>query len=247
MTGMLIALIALQTADLMPYTEKIPNSVVSFEMMPVPAPAGKSPLYMAKTEITWDVFDIWAFRLDLTQEQQATGVDASARPSKPYGAPDRGFGHAGYPALAMTSFAAEEFCRWLSRKTGKKYRLPTETEWAWAAAGGSSNPVDLDAIAWYWDNSDDKTQPVARKKANPWGLFDMVGNVQEWVTTGPSAYTTCGGSFLTKKPAIGISAREAQSPRWNESDPQNPKSKWWLANGPFVGFRVVHVPSEKSL
>src|SRR5439155_730769 len=86
---------------------------------------GERPFWIGKTEVTWDEYDIWAFRLDLTPRERSSGVDATARPSRPYGAPDRGFGHHGYPALAMTYFAAQTYCAWLSVKTGKKYRLPT--------------------------------------------------------------------------------------------------------------------------
>ncbi len=57
---------------------------------------------MSKTEVTWDAYDVFAFKLDMTEEQRAKGVDAASRPSNPYGAPDRGMGHQGYPAVSLT-------------------------------------------------------------------------------------------------------------------------------------------------
>jgi len=76
-----------------------------------------------------------------------------------------------------------------ARNDGYHYRLPTEAEWEYAARAGSKAAIDgpLDAIAWYAGNSDDESHPVGRKKPNPWGLYDMVGNVREWVADQYSA------------------------------------------------------------
>jgi formylglycine-generating enzyme required for sulfatase activity len=232
------------SADRQPYVEKIPGTLVSFKMAAIPD--GKlgehaiKGIWMSETEVTWDVFDIWAFRLDQSPADVAKGVDAQSRPSRPYGAPDRGFGHAGYAALGMTFGGAEQFCKWLSAKTNKKYRMPTEAEWEYAArAGSSSEPSDLESVAWYWDNAEDVAHPVGKKKPNAWGLFDMLGNTAEWAKDAEAKPVTCGGSWASKRPDVGFSARARQIPKWNDNDPQNPKSKWWLSNAPFVGFRVV--------
>ena len=114
------------------FTDKVPGSLVSFKMLPVP---GKK-IWMEETELPWDVFDIWQFSMDMTDAEKAKGVDAKSRPSKPYGAPDRGFGHAGYPNLSSTYKSGQFFCQWLSRKTGHKYRLPTAEEFEFAVAQG---------------------------------------------------------------------------------------------------------------
>ena len=249
-----------QTPATQPATESLPGTLVRFDLVRVPGgtlrrggdgdganPVDIKPFWIGKTEVTWDLFDVWAFQLDLTQAQPAAGADAQARPSKPYGAPDRGFGHAGYPALAMTRHAAEAFCRWLSKKTGKTYRLPTEAEWEYACRAGVVDekhvaPDELAKQAWSAGNSDEKTHPVGTKPPNAWGLHDMAGNVGEWVTPvdgDKTALIARGGSYNDAAEEVGCGARATQDESWNETDPQDPKSKWWLSDGPFVGFRVV--------
>ncbi|MDX2065013.1 MAG: formylglycine-generating enzyme family protein [Fimbriimonadaceae bacterium] len=218
---------------------KIPGTVASVTLVRIPA---DPPYWMSATEITWDAYDPYAFRFDLTQEEQAAGVDAASRPSKPYGAPDKGFGHTGYPALGITFHSAEQYCAWLSRKTGRKFRLPTEREWDFAARAGARGEGDIDKVAWYWDNTEDKTQPVGKLAPNAYGLYDMLGNVQEWAIDKDGKPVTCGGSYRDKRPQIKFSQRAYQIPKWNENDPQIPKSRWWLSNAPYVGFRVVAEP-----
>ena len=238
-----------------PFTQQIPETLVKFEMVPItvkpiePGPGGSTPdvpaksFWIGKHEVTWDMFDVWAFQLDLTEKQRAEGVDAKSRPSKPYGAPDRGFGHAGYPALAMSYHSAELYCKWLSAKTGRKFRLPTEAEWEYACMAGepdtAADAAKLDKVAWYWDNSDDKTHPVGKKEANEWGLFDMLGNAAEYIVGNDGKPMACGGSYDDKAEDVTCGARKSQNPDWNSTDPQNPKSKWWLSDGPFVSFRIV--------
>jgi formylglycine-generating enzyme required for sulfatase activity len=250
-----------------PFVETIPGTLVKFTMVPIPpgaitvqVPAKNAagqktgqmtsqvvqvkPLWVGKMEVTWDEYDVFLFRLDLPEAERQAGVEAKSRPSKPYGAPDRGFGHQGYPALGISFYAAQEYCKWLSKKTGKKYRLPTTAEWEYLCRAGEkiTYPLSaeaLDKVAWYWDNADDKAHEVGAKTPNAWGLHDTLGNVAEWCVDPEGVGYICGGHFMDKREQVHPQAREKNTPDWNATDPQNPKSKWWLKDGPFVGFRVV--------
>jgi len=88
------------------------------------------------------------------------------------------------PVETITKDEAQDFLDKLNaRNDGYRYRLPTEAEWEYAARAGVAGPYAgrLDDIAWYAANSEDETHPVGQKKPNAWGLYDMEGNVREWV------------------------------------------------------------------
>lgn len=233
-------------ASAQPVKQAIPETVVSFEMVPVPGGTvtvgGTSvtvePFLIGRTEVTWDMYDLFSGGSDVRGN---TGTDAASRPSHPYGAPDYGWGHAGYPAISITRQAAEAFCAWLSAKTGRTYRLPTEAEWVRAAglAAGKDAGASREAIVWHRGNASATTHPVASRKPDALGLFDLFGNAAEWVTTADNTRVTRGGSFRDTLETTGPDARAQQDPSWNERDPQLPKSRWWLSDGPFVGFRLV--------
>src|SRR5437764_10675466 len=120
-------------ARLVPFRDSIAPTLVTFEMIPVPggtvtldSPTGPrvvvvAPFWIGKTEVTWDEYDVWVYRLDLAAAAPggSDSADAQARPSRPYGAPDRGFGHHGYPALAMTYAAARAYSPWPPAKPGR--------------------------------------------------------------------------------------------------------------------------------
>ncbi|MFN0058730.1 MAG: formylglycine-generating enzyme family protein [Planctomycetota bacterium] len=205
--------------------------------------------FISTTEVTWDLYDDFIYGLANEAELARFAADAIARPSKPYVPPDRGFGHAGYPAISMSARGASEFCRWLSVRTGRKFRLPTVDEWQRACLSGIStryffgdDPAQLGDYAWYWDNSDDQTHAVAQKKPNKLGLYDMHGNAAEWCVAGDGTFVACGGSFRDDPPDLEVGRVKKPTPAWNAKDPQIPKSQWWLTDAPFVGFRVVMDP-----
>ena len=233
--------------------DSIPGTLVTFELVRVPAgtvmvdSAGEAtrvavaPFWIGRTEVTWDAYDVFAYGTDRSPALPE-GVDAVARPSRPYGAPDWGFGHRGYPVISVTRAAAVAFADWLSLVTGHRYRLPTEAEWVAALAHGFPVADDSTVAArtWYAGNAAGTTHPVASRAADELGAFDMLGNAAEWVVPLDGTRVTRGGAY--RDTIARIDVRQPQSPRWNETDPQIPKSQWWLSDGPFVGFRLVREP-----
>lgn len=235
------------------------GTTVAFEMVRVPggrlevndpaAPGGVrllavDPFWIGRTEVTWDEYDVFVFGLD--GPAAADGADALARPSQPYVSADRGFGHAGYGAMSVAHAGAAAYCAWLSARTGRRYRLPTEDEWEYACRAGSTTAyacgddvATLDGHAWYRKNAGGRTHPVGAKSPNAFGLFDMHGNLCEWVTGRDGQPVTRGGSYVDGPERLRSDARLAPSRLWNASDPQLPKSRWWLCDAGFVGFRVV--------
>jgi formylglycine-generating enzyme required for sulfatase activity/nitrate/TMAO reductase-like tetraheme cytochrome c subunit len=213
------------------FNEKIPGSNVSFDMVAIPGgkftmgspeneqfrKADEGPLrkvtlskfWIAKNEVTWDEYMAF-FRATgsqgRTEGQVVTrkNVDAISGATPPWGAPDQGWGKATRPAITMSWHAAYVYCQWLSKVTGKKYRLPTEAEWEYACRAGTETPYffagnpknftssgllkkifgpDTAVIASrvvYKVNSFSKTKEPQAVKANPFGLKNMSGNVAEF-------------------------------------------------------------------
>jgi formylglycine-generating enzyme required for sulfatase activity len=237
-----------------------------------------APFWIGRHEVTWDEYRIFMYATDLPApapqgegegETLPEGVDAISRPTRPYVPMDFGMGVDGYPAVGMTHFAARQYTRWLSAKTGRFYRLPTEAEWEHACRAGTATAYSfgddtalLRDHAWYFENSPDRYQPVGTRLPNPWGIYDLHGNVAEWVIDqhaerypmdAPVAWPTAqyphvvrGGSFLDDAPDLRCAARRASSPGWKRRDPQLPQSIWYLTDARFVGFRVVHPLAEPS-
>ncbi|MFM9117970.1 MAG: formylglycine-generating enzyme family protein [Planctomycetota bacterium] len=236
------------------------------------------PFWMAKFELTWDAYEVWMFDLDI-QRRKIAGASPNARdqaadeyqltqPTAPYTDMTFGMGKKGHPAICMTQLAARTYCQWLTQKTGRYYRLPTEAEWEYACRAGSKTAYSfgdddsqLDEFAWHSGNSNDKYHPVGKKKPNPWGLHDMHGNVAEWVldqhakdysawsgmvAKNPLAIPKTewgrvvrGGSWDADATDLRSAARDQSIADWKQQDPQVPKSIWYLTDALHVGFRVV--------
>jgi tetratricopeptide (TPR) repeat protein len=103
------------------------------------------------------------------------------------------------PVESVSWDDVQEFIEKLNLKTGKRYRLPTELEWEVACFGGTHAEYcggnDLDSIAWYNGNSNSQTHPVGQKKPNSYGLYDMTGNLWEWMSDCPSG-KKCGSRSI---------------------------------------------------
>jgi sulfatase modifying factor 1 len=271
------------------YRQEIKGTALSFTMEGIPAgeflmgsttgKADERPVHrvkvdafwMATHELTWDLYEPFLYK-DFELSQSTGGipaeVDAITRPSKPYLDMTFGMGKENHPALGMTHYNAIQYCKWLYARTGVFYRLPTEAEWEYACRAGSAtaysfgeDSTGLDDFAWYKANSGGKTHAVGLKKANPWGLFDLHGNVAEWTfdqyqadfyALQPSlvlnpvakpdklyAHVIRGGAYEDSAKALRSAARTPSDPAWKQLDPQLPKSNWWFPEAPFVGMRIV--------
>ncbi|MBT8398592.1 MAG: SUMF1/EgtB/PvdO family nonheme iron enzyme [Gemmatimonadetes bacterium] len=230
------------------YTERIPGTSVSFDMIAVPGGSFEmgspetegyregdegprhqvtlGPFWMARVETTWNEFEAW-YRATLVEgrtdtrrmEEEPSGaaaggegrtdaadVDALTGATPPYVPPDQGWGKGDRPAITMTHHAAVQYTRWLSQVTGKRYRLPTEAEWEYAARGGTGTPYFfegepsdytaarflnrvfgpntevLDRYSIHRGNSGARTQSPSDMEPNPFGLVNMLGNVKEFTS-----------------------------------------------------------------
>jgi len=287
------------------YVEKIPGTQLTFEMVPIPGgaflmgspesekerqpdegpqhPVAIRPIWMAKLETIWDLYDRYREEAgvpsrDDSRKQLKAGGDAVTGPTPPYEDPYFGHGRDGMPVIAVTHRAAMEFCYWLSKKTGKTYRLPTEAEWEWACRAGTTSaysfgddPKKLGEYAWYNENADDKPHKVGDKKPNPWGLYDIHGNVAEWCidhfdkgyyqklprdklslepvllpTERRYSHVARGGSWTESAEKARSAARNGSEKDWLKRDPQRPKSIWWMTEADYVGFRVVRAVEEQA-
>lgn len=256
----IICLIPFCAADEKIITEKVPIPKTTVEFVLVKIPAGKitmkdkagkkkvveiKPFWIGKTEVTWDEYDVFCLALDLPENERHRSEPSDPlgnRPGLPY-APPGWPGHAGFPAGGIPFQYAKNYCDWLSKATGKKYRLPTEAEWEYACrAGDKAQKLEkdrLDKSAWYSDNCDDQTHPVAKKEPNNWGLYDTLGNVAEWVIMSDGTGAVAGGSFDDEAEKVTPGTRAVYDKRWQRRDPRDPKHNDWYFDAPHVGFRIV--------
>jgi formylglycine-generating enzyme len=213
------------------FSEQIPGTAVSFNMKAIPggqfnmgSPADEpyrrpdegpmrevevNSFWMAEVEVTWNEYLAFFNATSSQGRKEADAqtdeeVDGISGATPPWGAPDQGWGMGSRPAITMTHHAAQTYCRWLSSITGKKYRLPTEAEWEYAARGGTEGPyffegspknierdglwnkifgpdtAGINSFVIYQENSPYRTQPPSMVRSNPFGLKNMLGNVAEF-------------------------------------------------------------------
>jgi formylglycine-generating enzyme required for sulfatase activity len=242
------------------------------------------PFWMGKFEVTWDEYEPFmitsvARRKNGTPETIPPDADAAfitSKPTTPYTEMSFGMGTKGFPAISMTEHAALKYCQWLSAQTGHFYRLPTEAEWEYACRAGTTtayswgdDPSKVGEYAWYWDNAGEKYQKIGLKKPNPWGLYDMHGNVIEWCLDWYEPYSAAagenpyvkpgkllypriarGGSWYDDADMLRSATRFKSNPKWKIQDPQLPKSIWYHTDGSWLGFRLVRplkVPSAEEM
>ena len=243
------------------------------------------PFWMSKYELTWAEYKQFMAMYGVFKEFEAkklrpltddNKIDAITAPTELY---DPSFTYEfgeepNLPAVTMTQYSARQYTKWLSGVTGHFYRLPSEAEWEYACRAGTDtaysfgdDPADLDDYGWYYDNSDDVPHPVGEKKPNPWGLYDMHGNVAEWVldqvledgyakfkggsVTGEDALVwptklvpraIKGGSWEDDAEACRSAARlGSEEEEWKTGDPNLPLSPWWFTDDPTrgIGFRIM--------
>ena len=202
-------------------------------------------------QVTVSSFYMGRYQTTQTEYQEIMGINPSA------------FKGPTLPVEQVSWFDAVEYCNRLSRKEGltpayiidgnnvnwnhyaNGYRLPTEAEWEYACRAGTQTPfysgTSLDDAGWFSGNSGGKTRPVGEKQPNPWGLYDMHGNVLEWCWDWLGNYP---GEAQTdpKGPASGTN-RVYRGGNWRFESHQN-RSAYRYGNHPylktfFLGFRIV--------
>lgn len=196
------------------------------DLVLLPPEGGKS-IAMARTEVTF--------------AQWETCVAAGGCPRV---GDDDGWGRERYPAINVSWNDANAYARWLSSTTGRFCRLPTSTEWIYAAQGGTSSP--------YWwggvmepgmarcrgcnpGQPDDGPAPVASYPPNPYGLYDMNGNVGEWALD--CVARRAGGGCVARATHGGAWTYFAAKAQGEAETPRPPSERSFS-----IGFRVVCEP-----
>lgn len=275
--------------DFEAYDQAVPDSDTSLRMVPIQAgefsmgtpsdEAGRNvdegpmrtvrieAFWMGAREVSWDAFRQFMLReADVYVDPDGVAAAVSS-PTPPYVEMSFGMGISGYPAISMTQHAASKYAQWLSAKTGRFYRLPTEAEWEYACRSGTrtpygfgDDPATLGDYGWFAENSGGQYRPLGTKQPNAWGLYDMHGNVWEWTLDRyDEAYPDSeapavapweladrlyprvarGGSWMDSAARLRCGARRASSEAWKVQDPQLPKSIWYHTDAPWLGFRLV--------
>jgi len=215
-------------------------------------PSGKDPFagpahevtvasfYLGKFEVTWEEYEVFA------KETHTALPD------------DEGWGRSIRPVINVSWDDAVAFTRWLSKKTSRKFRLPSEAEWEYAARGGTTTPyywgkpfgrsnANCKKCGSPWDGK--KTAPIGAFAPNPFGLYDMTGNVYEWcLDTRHRSYEgapTDGSAWIKdgQKDSRGREFRINRGGSWFQPAHEMPVYRrcWDAAKDKLseVGFRVL--------
>ena len=192
---------------------------------------------MSVTEITFDQYDACV---------DFGGCDHSPD--------DKGWGRGDRPVINVSWNDAQQYIRWLNQQTGKRYNLPTEAQWEYAARAGSNtryswgdeigrNKANCDGCGSQWD--DKRTAPVGSFSANAFGLFDMHGNVWEWCQDWyDSEYYQNSAKIDPQGPSTG-EVRVSRGGSWrNLPDYLYSSGRYYPFRPDYrdriLGFRVVH-------
>jgi formylglycine-generating enzyme required for sulfatase activity len=202
-----------------------------------PEEEGRSP---DETRHRVRVTPFWLGRYPVTNEQYGHLLEENPRVKWPALWGDRRFNQPQQPVVGVTWEEAVEFARWAGG------RLPTEAEWEYACRAGTTGPRyddDLDAIAWYGKNSGGATHPVGQKSANAWGLYDMLGNVWEWVEDWYGEYPEKLMMTDPRGPETG-KTRVVRGGAWSNDDPSRMRGANRIRHEPRqsvigVGFRCA--------
>lgn len=244
-----------------------PNRAVPFEMVLVPGDAGSGvgPFYMAATEVTWEMFNDWAYSTDIGADLSAELQLQNLRPSPLYEDCEQvKMGKGDRPAVSMSRTTAEAFAKWLSEQTGRSYRLPTDAEWQHALAAGGGVPTDQEALfaaAVLNDNAEkmgdvndpffdptdpslpSSSAPVGQKQPNALGIYDLIGNAAEWVVGTGAERIVRGGHFQLPADQVGAEWKSVEDQDiWNATYPQKPNSRFWYRDHYYQGIRLVCDP-----
>jgi formylglycine-generating enzyme required for sulfatase activity len=151
-----------------------------------------------------------------------------------------------HPVVQMAWDDAVAFCDWLSKQDGMRYRLPTEWEWTWACRAGMARQHQFDEgelaeYAWYLDNAEVRPHQVGLRRANRWGLYDMLGNVHEWATNNYQTKPLSDGTILDPPGDTTNRLKSVCGGGFESRQPQPISREGFFSNTAYVkiGFRVL--------
>jgi hypothetical protein len=263
-------------ASFVDYVPRRDGKPVAFEMVLILGDGKRNikPFYIARTEVTWAMFEDWMYGFDLEDmnewgELQSEGL----RPSPlGHGHPQIELNMLNYeqlPAIGMSWRTAQAFCRWLSEKTGRDYRLPTDREWQYLLAQSGGVPADVDQLleqGTFASNAIEEHElyqgkggvppfdpfadeddalfkyptPVGLREPDELGLYDLLGNAAEWVQPMGDKAWVRGGHFMMGADEVTPGWRTVEDQQvWNASYPGRPISTSWYINHFYQGIRLV--------